>query len=403
MNHIVILYVENACLQSREIEMNKKELLNIISDKTVIVIFGANDIGRFLYRLIKESYDGTIIVCDSSRKKIGTIDEIKVIPFDEAIRKYKNAFFLITSYLHYNEMRQQLLDSGISEEKIEKGFIDEALIAYIEERKKLKEKPLEKIQFEVDVTEHCNLNCKCCSQFSCITEPSFIDINEMKKDFIRMGELFNGVAKRIYLIGGEPLLNKEIVSCMKIARNNFPVSDISVFTNGVLLHECDEAFWEECRNDSISIIVTKYPIDIDYYSIKKMIESKGIKFQFFGYSEDFKTMTNLGLDLEGKQNIEESFYLCGESNNCIKLKHGKLYTCTRPAAIPKFNKFFHQNLEVNPDDYIDIYKETSGKEILEKLTRPIPFCRYCNQKIDGKSTFKWGTTNKDIKEFVMLK
>ena len=60
---------------------------------------------------------------------------------------------------------------------------------------------------------------------------------------------------------------------MKIARNNFPVSNISVFTNGVLLHECDEAFWEECGNDSISIIVTKYPIDIDYYSIKQMIES----------------------------------------------------------------------------------------------------------------------------------
>lgn len=67
--------------------------------------------------------------------------------------------------------------------------IDEASIAYIEERKKLKEKPLGKIQFEVDVTEHYNLNCKWCSQFSSIAEPFFIDINEMKmKIYTEMGD-----------------------------------------------------------------------------------------------------------------------------------------------------------------------------------------------------------------------
>lgn len=385
--------------------MNLAELEKIIEHKSTVMIFGANDIGLFLYKHFSKINDKRVYICDSSREKVGKLSGggEEVLPIEEAVSAYKEAFYLIASYCYFDDMKQMLLKNGIPETEILMAVVDEALEARIEGNKKLKSKPLDKIQFEVKITEHCNLNCRSCSHFSCIAEPSFINIQEMENDFQRLGELFHGEAKRIYLTGGEPLLNKNIITCMKIARKCFPIGEISVFTNGILLSDCNDEFWEECKKDSISIIVTKYPINVDYNALKKQIMSKGVDFTFFGTSEDFKTMVNLGLDLEGRQNPQESFYLCYESNNCITLKHGRLYTCSRPAAIEKFNRFFDKHLEVSSDDYIDIYEAEDGQEILNRLSQPVPFCRYCNQKMDGKKPFRWGNTHKKIEEFLMLK
>lgn len=46
-----------------------------------------------------------------------------------------------------------------------------------------------------------------------------------------------------------------------------------------------------------------------------------------------------------------------------------------------FNKFFDKNIPLVDKDGIDIYKAKSMKEILEFLSKPIPFCGYC--KVNG--------------------
>ena len=49
-------------------------------------------------------------------------------------------------------------------------------------------------------------------------------------------------------------------------------------------------------------------------------------------------------------------------------------------------------------DYIDIYKAKDKKEILEFLSKPVPFCRYCN--VDNrKYSFDFEKSNKDINEW----
>jgi hypothetical protein len=220
----------------------------------------------------------------------------------------------------------------------------------------------------------------------------------MERDFGRLGSLFDGEAERIYLIGGEPLLHPDISDCMQIARRYFPKGVISIFTNGLLLKKMDGQFWETCRENNIGIIVTRYPINMDYEALESLVRNHGVEFELFGNSKDFKYMSNIGLDIEGKQNVEESFNHCAEANNCIKLRDGKLFTCTRPAAIYKFNRYFGTNLEVSPMDYIDIYKASSGEEILDFLSNPIPFCRYCNT-INHRVAREWAHSDKSIEEW----
>ena len=80
------------------------------------------------------------------------------------------------------------------------------------------------------------------------------------------------------------------------------------------------------------------------------------------------------------------------------LKNKKIYTCTVAPNIEHFNKYFNKNLPLCDNDGIDIYKVKSIDEILEFLSKPIPFCKYCN--VNGR-TFghEWRRSEKLIEEW----
>lgn len=379
--------------------MNNRELLVELRENETIVIFGCGIAGTYLYRYLKDTeWDGRIVFCDNAREKHGTHGEYEVFGVDEAVSHFPGAVYLILNPIYEFVMKKQLREAGISEEQIILAQTDEVRDYVSMCKQKNKRQLLTEIQFEVDIVGHCNLNCKCCSQFSGIADEEYINPEVMEMDFKRLGELFGGTCKRIYLIGGEPLLHPQLEDCIKIARKYFPIGRISIFTNGLLLLKKDGRFWRACRENRISIIVTKYPIQLDYDKIMEKARQEQIEFEYFTTSQDFKFMTNLGLDIDGAQDIQCSFYNCVEANNCIKLKDGKLYTCTRPAAIYKFNKYFALDLQVSEEDYIDIYKARNKEEILEKMTRPIPFCRYC-KVLDERKAMLWGQTEGKLEEW----
>lgn len=380
--------------------MKDAEVQRMAEGYSSIVIFGYGDIGNHIYRVLKKGIKQTVLVyCDNTGAKQGQYEGYEVLSVEDAAARFPDALFLLTSKAHKENMKEQLSGLKVPEAHIRLAVTEEAEDYAYRKRRKFKYTPMKKIQFEIDIVSHCNLNCKCCSQFSSIAEEEYIKPEDMERDFCRLGELFHGEAERIYLIGGEPLLHPEMNRCMRIARQYFPKGEISVFTNGILLLNSSREFWSICRDEEINIIVTKYPIHLDYEGIKKKALEYHVGFQFFGTSQDFKYMTNLGLDIEGKQLVEDSFAHCIEANNCVKLRQGRLYTCTRPAAIYKFNKYFQTELKEEEKDSIDIYRAESGKEILEFLARPIPFCRYCN--VHGRKTaMEWGRTEGRIEEWM---
>ena len=376
--------------------INNLELFNLIINYSTIVLVCVGEFGDILYQLIKTNFPNKVVIrCDNAsiHQKKGVIAVEDAIIFDDSSKVY-----LIANIRNYQVIKEQLQKEGVQKENIFLGVTKDILSDVREKRMEYKSKPLGKLQFEVDLVSHCNLNCKCCSQFSPIAEEYYLDMDVMRRDFEQLSRLFGGECQRIYLIGGEPLLHPKIVEAMHIARDNF-VGEICIFTNGILLRKQDELFYDVCKEKCIKIIVTKYPIDYDYEELKKYVENKGVEFEFFGNTSDYKYMSNLGLDLSGTQDINTSFSFCWESNNCIKLKDGKLYTCTRPAAIERFNTFFGENLEVSPSDYVDIFKEENGTDILNRLARPIPFCKNC-KIIHGRKAMDWGRSRKAIEEWL---
>ncbi|MDR1147159.1 MAG: hypothetical protein LBK66_00860 [Spirochaetaceae bacterium] len=149
-------------------------------------------------------------------------------------------------------------------------------------------------------------------------------------------------------------------------------------------------------------MVTKYPINLDFDGILKIAKNNGVRLSFFRDTDKVtKSMNIIPLDINGTQNIKDSFRLCFNANNeCITLSYGRLYTCSRCATVQYFNKYFDKNIELSEMDSIDIYKANNIDEILSFLCKPIPFCRYCDLR---KTEFRkpWHISNREISEWTV--
>lgn len=252
---------------------------------------------------------------------------------------------------------------------------------------------------DIEIAEHCNLNCNGCTHFSPVSQPRFYEIKKFEQDLLQLHNVFKDKIHALQLLGGEPLLNKDVAQYMIISRKIFPYIKIKLLTNGLLLPKMNAEFWKVCRENNIELEATKYPIKFDYKEVVKVTQRENVKFDFYGRSKYVqKTQYSLPLDFEGLQDKEKSFNNCHMARACFTLNNGKLFTCPYASSINRFNEYFKQNMEVCEDDYVDIYKETDVNLALEKLSRPIPFCRYCNVE---KRTYgnKWKISKKSIDEW----
>ncbi|GMO23151.1 MAG: radical SAM protein [Termitinemataceae bacterium] len=250
--------------------------------------------------------------------------------------------------------------------------------------------------FEIHITDHCNLNCVCCCHFSPLAEKYFMDIGRFKNDFERLSKLSCGKIRRIRLLGGEPLLHPDMPLFIEIARKNFPKSEIAVCTNGILLTKMPEEFWKTCFDNNIEIDITYYPVSLDWTAINRLAVKHKITLKT-NIDTSMSNFGNLQMDLSGSQPYKKNWYDCGHANGCINLYEGKLFTCDVLPHSKHLSKYFNIPLAVTEKDFVDIYEAKSMDEILQRLSAPTPFCRYCRP--NEEKAVVWHTTEKKITEW----
>ncbi len=253
---------------------------------------------------------------------------------------------------------------------------------------------------EFHITEHCNLNCKSCMHFSPLALKSFLKVSEFKKDIKTLKKITNGNVEIIHILGGEPLLNPNLIKILKTARQYFKSSKIMLITNGILVLSQNELFWKILSNLQIELSITKYPLSLDYLKIAKYASKNKVKCTFYG-NEKENGCWHFPLDLEGMQDCKFNFQNCHKGNNCtnVNIYKGKLYICPVISNIRHFNNFFNKNIMVNEKDYLKLSTVKNIDEINAYISSPVPFCAFCNVQ---KRTFnnKWEISKKDIKEWV---
>ena len=283
-----------------------------------------------------------------------------------------------------------------------KKFIPEWILKirrkYVVYKKPIKSTERRKIlRFEVHLADHCNLNCISCSHFCSLAKEAYLDVDMFQRDCERIAELSKGQVEQILFLGGEPLLHNRVVDIFKIGRLYFPNAKLAIITNGLLLPKQADLFWIECNKNDVHIHVSKYPIKINHSEIDRLTNKYNVKIAYLG-TKGTLVWRDMKLDTTQGQNINESFNLCYQSNLCINLYEGKLYTCPTIPYIKYINEFFGEHFEVSENDYIDIYKTESMNEILDFLCKPVPFCKYCN--IKDQQVISWAVSKRDIKEWI---
>ena len=238
------------------------------------------------------------------------------------------------------------------------------------------------LHIDIQLADHCNLNCVGCSHFSSIAEECFLKVDDYRMNCSQFAKLAKKYVKRIHLMGGEPLLHNKIAEIIEITRSNFNKSEITIVTNGILLDKMNKEIWYACKQNNVKISLTLYPININIKKICELALQYDVAIGYFndgGYKMKFRKDV---LDEKGVQNIKNSYRKCKPM--CPQLYGDKFYMCQKPANIKYINKYFSKEFIVSSDDYIDIYKINDVKKLIKYLRKPIPFCRYCNRDATDK-------------------
>ncbi len=272
--------------------------------------------------------------------------------------------------------------------------IGNKIAAYYFNRKKFKKQDC--ILLNLYITGKCNLNCVGCNAFAPIADNYILDTARFEADCKRLSELCAGKADiipQIHIAGGEPLLHPKLNEIINYARTYFPQAKMKIVTNGMLLLKQQDDFWECLSKTKTDIIISHYPIKLDIKSIRKKAKNYKIKIRYYrGVLPWFK----MAFDLTGRYDAKDNFSKCTAALNCVELRDGKIATCQYILKMTYFKEYFKKDIEISETDFIDIYKAENIDEILEFISRPVPFCRYCTLKY---SPVEWGQSKKDISEW----
>ena len=342
--------------------------------------------------------DKCLIVCAMEKlhseieKEMESLDSHKIVYISDELYgqlTYANGNYELDNIYEFRRLVYEL------EKKVEKKIVDqkESLLRFV---------PRPCMEYMVlNILDHCNLRCKGCDHFACIADPYFVPYETIHRDLDRLSEIFHGdYFMKMSVMGGEPLLHPDLLKILEDVRAHFPYVTIRLTTNGLLLLKQSQDFWRVCRENKVTIINTRYPINLDFNEMREKAKSEGVEFNHFEGTGDeaVKTLFKKTINLKGDSDPVESFANCHISNYGNFLMEGKLYSCPFSCQSYRiFNQKFEQNLRLTENDYLDIYKVNNMQEVLSFAAKPKYYCRYCS----GLSPkFEWGRSKHEMCEWV---
>lgn len=218
------------------------------------------------------------------------------------------------------------------------------------------------------LTDHCNLRCNNCSSLSPLIPKHYSNIEQFKIDINKLSQIVE--IDTFELVGGEPLLHKQIDEFLTIIKDSNICKKISVFTNGKYLPKMSDLFYELVDHIDISV----YPNSkINYKKIKTFLDSKST-----GYILNYKPKFMVVHKSEEFNNdvTEKIFSECKIAHvwKCALIKDGYYYKCN----IPYF-KNKHSGFD-NKQDGVNIHSEEFPMNFYRylKSNTPLESCKHCN-------------------------
>ena len=397
---------------------SRKELIDFVASSEKIAIYGAGNVGRGVADFLAKQYSLDKVHCFvvSGNPEENKMFEKPVISLSNLDLTQKDLKIIVATKSNLHEIiTNNLRENGLSDAEYVDDSLGEELIRQRRGIKCATQASLKRLEdrvyrmtpqgrlhyFVLNILDHCNLNCAGCDHFAPLANKRCIPLEQIKNDLFRFSEIMGGKADIIGIMGGEPLMHPDIIEICRLARDAFPNSKIQIDTNGILLLKQEKIFWDSCRNNKITIVNTKYPIPLDHEKIEQKCFEEKVKFEYYGKTGEVqKTLFKIPFDLDGKQDPRKSFEDCFHANHCITLMEGRIYPCTIAPNAHIFNDYFGTSIDIEDGDFLDIYDDVSRADVLNFVSNPIPFCRYCAVSMRSFG-YPWTTSERSIKEWTL--
>jgi len=250
---------------------------------------------------------------------------------------------------------------------------------------------------EWHITHTCNLTCQGCLHYTNDGYNEDIPIDTLKKWY----SLWNKRIKprEIAILGGEPLLNKDIIEIIYLTKQMWDIGEDQYFelvTNGLLLHRYPD-LPKVLKDTNCSLYVSLHSHEELY--LEKMQKSLSLvnewveNYNIHAFVDDdtyewAKGYLNQGKYMEPFEdnNPEESWNNCPSGKECFQLFDGNIYKCAPLAYLPLQKKKYKDELSKKWDPYlkyIPLYSSCSNEEIVEFFNRKAEsVCAMCPKKLE---------------------
>ena len=376
---------------------------NIKREKLPVIIFGAAIVGEVLFQACRNAGIKVECFCDNETNKTKSSKcGLKVIHTSDLKKKYQDAIFLISAadikdvvdqlhrfgYSKWHDSGLLLRDFDIGQYQFSapmdfvKYGVNTCLLCH---DSYLTPDKLFLRSVDIIITERCSLKCRDCSNLTqYYKNPKDRDTRELIKSIDVFCSIIDEV-NEFRVIGGEPLMNKEIHLIVRKLNEEPKVKKVVIYTNGTIVPQEDQI--KHFKNSKALFMITDYGrLSRNLNALTQKLSSNHIAF----YAKKAQGWTDCGQIARHHRNIEqqkEIFRNCC-AKNTVTISDGKLYRCpfaanaARLRAIPDYKSDYINFLQEwqNGIDVDKIRKKIKtyllGKEFLQA-------CDFCNGRSFG--------------------
>ena len=231
---------------------------------------------------------------------------------------------------------------------------------------------------EYSVAYHCNLKCAHCSHMAPFIRPTLPPLESFARDVGRLSEALH--VRDIRMVGGEPLLNPQIVEFLKAARASGIADSVMVTTNGLLLNSMKDEFWENVDFVWISQYPGASPRDRMIERFRARAAESGTRLEV---DPTFFFRATITTEAHPDDAVTRMIYRTCESAHrfhCHMIHEGRLFKCACPPFMPEYLERMGKN---GYDPSADAFHIHQARDLFAELKaflfspRPLEACRNC--------------------------
>jgi len=238
-------------------------------------------------------------------------------------------------------------------------------------------------KIELPIVYACNLNCKHCTVHAPYLRGHVPDLLTSLK--IWEEKL---MPETMLVLGGEPLMHPDLPNVLKTIRSFYPGTDILLITNGLLLAQAAQKFWETVIETDTRISISAHLPDYKTMceKIDAILDEYGIKDKIrIGCEEFYESWATLWKYDENNFPVLEAkdpapiFQDC-LSKNCFTIHGDRLYRCNLMYGLKMLQEQCQWYPKVRAMEMIEgLHYSDNAQKIADYLTNENGYdvCGYC--------------------------